>query len=513
MTRRRPRRRRERKEQDRVTQMPWRTVTNPYPPIEILSADQVETIHEASLRVLERTGMRILDAGARSRFAAAGARVEHSSQMVRLDGEMVQELVDRIPARFRLRARNPAHDLEIGGNHIVFNSVGGPAHCTDLDRGRRSGTFAEQCDFMRLVQCLNIVHQEGGGAFEALDLPSATRHLDLYHAQLRLTDKNCQPWALGRARAVDAIEMICIGLGVDRAELAESPALLSIVNSNSPLTLDVPMAEGLIEMAEAGQPVVVTPFTLAGAMCPATIAGALAQQNAEALAGLALTQIVRPGVPAVYGAFTSNVDMRSGAPAFGTPEYAQAAQASGQLARRYRIPFRSSNCTASNVVDAQAAYESQMSLWGAVMGHANVIVHAAGWLEGGLTASFEKLIVDAEMLQMMAAYLQPFAVDEATLGLAAIEEVGPGGHFFGAAHTLERYESAFYEPMVSDWRNFETWEEAGSLTATERAHGIWKQLLAEYAEPLLDPGIDEALSAYVTRRKQEIANGIMATDA
>jgi trimethylamine--corrinoid protein Co-methyltransferase len=263
------------------------------------------------------------------------------------------------------------------------------------------------------------------------------------------------------------------------------------------------MAEGLIELARHGQVNVVTPFTLAGAMSPVTVAGALVQQHAEAMAVMALTQIVRPGVPVMYGGFTSNVDMRSGSPAFGTPEYTKAAQASGQLARHLGVPFRSSNVTAANEVDAQAAYESQMSLWGALMGGAHLVEHAAGWMHGGLTASFEKLILDAEMLQMMAAYFDPIVVDEATLAVEAIREVGPAGHFFGASHTLSRFETAFYAPLVSSWDNHGTWIEKGSLTARERANGIWKRILVEHETPPLEHGIAEALDAYVACRKEE----------
>jgi trimethylamine--corrinoid protein Co-methyltransferase len=337
--------------------------------------------------------------------------------------------------------------------------------------------------------------------FEALDLPAETRHLDLYLSLIRTLDKNWQAIALGRERAADAIDMAAIALGTDRDGLAAAPAVMAIINTNTPLTLDIPMAEGLIELAGAGQAVCVTPFTLAGAMAPATIAGALVLQNAEALAGITLTQLVRPGAPAIYGSFTSNVDMRSGSPAFGTPEFTRAAQASGQLARRYGLPFRSSNTTASNAVDAQAVYESSMSLWGAVMGGAHLVNHAAGWLEGGLTASFEKLIIDAEMLQMMAEYLKPIEVTDAEIGLDAITAVGPGGHFFASPHTMERYERAFYSPLVSDWRNFETWQEAGSVDATHRANRIWKQLLDQYEAPALDPAIDEALVDFVVRRR------------
>lgn len=506
MTRRSSRRRQPRKA-GALNQLPWRNVVNPFPPIEILSSDHVEAIHNASLTLLENVGMHVLHNGARGLLAAAGADVDQSTEMVRFDRGLVKERVETIPKRFRLRARNPERNLVIGGNHIVFSAVGGPAYLNDLDKGRRPGTYAEQCDYLRLIQSLNIVHQEGGGGFEALDLPAESRHLDLYLAQYRYTDKNHLPWALGTERSEDAIEMACIVFGVDREALAKSPALLAIINTNSPLTLDVPMAEGIMTMSGAGQPAVITPFTLSGAMSPVTIPGALVQQNAEALAGLTLTQVVRPGAPAMYGGFTSNVDMRTGAPAFGTPEYAQAAQASGQLARHYGIPFRSSNTTAANVVDAQAAYESAMSLWGAVMGHANVVKHAAGWLEGGLTASLEKVIIDAEMLQMMAEYLKPLVVNTETLALEAIEEVGPGGHFFGVGHTIERFESAFYAPLVSDWRNYESWSEGGGLTATQRANAIWKQLLQEYEEPSVDVAVLEALTDYVTRRKQTIEKG------
>ncbi|MCW8872783.1 MAG: trimethylamine methyltransferase family protein, partial [Xanthomonadales bacterium] len=344
-------------------------------------------------------------------------------------------------------------------------------------------------------------HQEGGGPFEPIELPPETRHLDLYLSQIRLLDKNWQPVALGGERARDAINMARIAFGFSAEELAQKPALFAIINTNSPLQLDIPMAEGLIEMASAGQAVCVTPFTLAGAMAPVTLAGTLAQQNAEALAGITLTQVVRPGAPAIYGAFTSNVDMRSGSPAFGTPEYAKAAQASGQLARRYGLPFRSSSVTSSNVVDAQSTYESAMSLWAAITGGANIIVHAAGWLEGGLTASFEKLVVDAEMLQMMAEYLRPIEVTPETLALDAIAEAGPGGHFFGVQHTMSRYQTAFYQPFLSDRRNFESWQEAGAEDAQHRANRIWKSLLENYQQPTLDPAIDEALADYVARRK------------
>ncbi len=482
--------------------LPWRSLTNPYAPIRPLSDDHVEHLHRSSLQLLRETGMRILDPASRARFAAAGCVVDELT--VRFDPDLVEHAVALAPSSFTLQARDPAKTLVIGGNHVVFSSVGGPAFVADLAHGRRPGSAAEQADFLRVVQQLDIVHQEGGGPFEAMDLHPDTRHLDFYLSVARLLDKNWQGIALGRERALDCIELTALALGTDRAGLASSPALLSIVNTNTPLTLDVPMAQGLTELAEAGQAICVTPFTLAGAMAPASLAGALVLQNAEVLAAATLVQLIRPGCPTVYGSFTSNVDMRSGSPAFGTPEYTKAAQASGQLARRYGLPFRSSNTTASNAVDAQAVYESAMSLWGAVMGGANLVNHAAGWLEGGLTGSFEKLIIDAEMLQMVSEWMQPIVIDDDEMGLDAIAAVGAGGHFFASPHTMERYEHAFYEPMVSDWRNFESWSEAGSIDATTRAHGIWKRLRDEYEPPVLDSAIDDAMVDYVARRKEAL---------
>jgi len=502
-TRRRDRRAR-RAQASRVPRLAWRNLVNPYPPIEVLSSDQIEAIHTASLRVLAEIGMKVLGVDARNRLAAAGAEVDHGEMIVHCDPAMVEEHMAAAPRRFSIAARNPAKTITLGDNHVNFNAVGGPSFVSDLDRGRRAGTFEEMCDFLRVVQMLDILHLGGTGSFEPMELPAETRHLDKYLAAIRLHDKVWGAWLLGGFRARDALEMLCIVHGIGYEDLPARPVVIGNINTNSPRQLDASMSDGLTELALAGQPVVVTPFTLLGAMAPATIAGALTQQNAEALFGMMLCQVINPGTPVVYGGFTSNVDMKSGAPAFGTPEYVKATQAGAQLARRYGVPFRSSSTNASNVVDAQAAYESEMSLWGAVMGHTNLVHHAGGWLEGGLVASFEKLVIDAEMLQMMSEYLQPVVVDAETIGLDAIAEVPPGGHFFGASHTLERYETAFYTPMVSDWRNFETWQEDGARTATERANAVWKQLVAEYEQPALDPGVDEALEAYVARRKAEI---------
>ncbi len=482
-------------------QSPFGQVPRPYPPTEVLSADHEMAIHASALRVLAEIGMAVLEPRARELFARAGAQV--SGETVRLDPDLLTSLLSTVPPTFALEARNPARNLRFGGADCVFASVGGPAYVMDNEGGRRTGSFAEMQDYLKLIQSLNVIHQSGGNPFEPMDLPADTRYLDCFHAQIRLLDKNWQTETLGQQRTLDGIEMAAISLGTTPEALRERPCLLGIINTNSPLQLDIPMAEGLITMAEYGQVVVITPFTLAGAMSPVTLAGALVMQHAEAMVGIALTQIVRPGVPVMYGGFTSNVDMRSGAPAFGTPEYTKAAQASGQLARLIGVPFRSSNVNAANEVDAQAAYESQMSLWGAMMGGAHLIEHAAGWLHGGLTASFEKLIVDAEMLQMMQEYFTPLVVDEATLAFDAIREVGSGGHFFGSDHTMSRYEQAFYTPLLSNWDNHTTWLGKGGIKTRERANLVWKQMLAEYEQPPLDSAIDEALGAFVARRKAE----------
>ncbi len=482
-------------------QRPFGRVQRPYKPIEVLSADNVAALHETALKVLRDIGMRVLEDGARDRFRRAGAVVDGDT--VKLDSGLVAERLATVPRTFTLAARNRSRSLHLGGDDVVFASVGGPAYVMDNDRGRRDGTYAEMCDYLKVIQSLDILHQEGGGPFEPMDLPANTRHLDLYRAQITLLDKSWQTQTLGRARTMDGLILGALALGLSLDELRETPALLGIINTNSPLQLDIPMGEGLITMAEHGQVNVITPFTLAGAMSPVTLAGALVQQHAEAMLGIVLTQIVRPGVPVMYGGFTSNVDMRSGAPAFGTPEYAKAAQASGQLARHIGVPFRSSNVSAANEVDAQAAYESQMSLWGSVMGGAHLIEHAAGWMHGGLTASFEKLILDAELLQMMAAYCDPVVVDTESLALEAIRDVGPGGHFFGTPHTMERYQTAFYSPMLSNWDNHPNWLERGSVDARARANTIWKQLLRDYEQPAMDQGALEEIDRFIARRKAE----------
>ncbi len=506
MARRRNRNQRERRieKSSSISQMRFKQLTNPYPPIEVLSSDQIEVIHHASLRILKEVGMQVIDGDSRARLKSSGCDVDDSTFMVRFDPALVEEMITGLPAEYETLSRNPKKNLTVGNNNIIFSSVAGPSFVSDIDHGRRAGTYKELCNFIKVSHGLNIIHQDGGAGFEPLDLPPATRHMDMMYAQITLSDKGWQPcWLNSRQRAEDVIEMTCIALGMTREELSNTPTISACVNTNSPLLLDGELAEGLIVMAEMGQPIDITPFTMSGAMSPITLAGTLSQQNAEVLAGFVLTQSIRRGCPVVYGHFATNVDMRTGSPAFGTPEYTKTALASGQLARRYGVPLRSSNTTASSVVDAQAAYESEMSLWGAVMGHANLVLHAAGWLEGGLTASFEKLVLDAEMLQLMASTLEPIVVDEETLAFDAIKEVGPAGHFFATPHTLDRYKTAFYNPLVSDWKNFELWEQEGSKTATQRANSIWKQLLNEYEKPAIDCAIEEELQVYMAHRRED----------
>ena len=513
-SRRRTRRdRRERRDAStEIRRLPWRTVRNPHPPVQVLGEDQIETIHRASLRVLRDVGMKVLSPKARTLYAGAGASADEDTAMVRFDPGMVEEYVAKAPPSYTVQARNPAKSPTFGGNVINFGLVGGPSFVSDLDRGRRAGDYEDFRNFMKLSYSFDVIHLGGAAPLAPLDLPAATRHLDMYYAAITLHDKVWGASLLGGYRAHDAVEMACIAHGVTRDELPAQPIVSGGINTNSPRQLDANMSDGMIELASVGQPVVVTPFTLLGAMAPTTLAGALTLQNAEALAGMVLCQIVRPGTPVCYGGFTSNVDMKTGAPAFGTPEYAKATQAGAQLARRYRVPFRASSTNASNAVDAQAAYESEMSLWASVMAHTNLVNHAAGWLEGGLTASYEKLVIDAEMCQLLAEYLEPVVVDDDTLALDAIAEVQPGGHFFGATHTLARYEDVFYTPIVSDWRNFETWRESGARSAAERANAIWKRLLAEYEPPPIDPGVDEALREYMIERKRAIEAGEVALE-
>ncbi|WP_457937461.1 trimethylamine methyltransferase family protein [Mesorhizobium sp. 10J20-29] len=481
----------------------FRQLKNPFQPTKLVSDDELESIHLASLKVLKEIGVDVLHEEARRIMKEHGADVREGTERVHFDSDMLMELVAHCPSEFTLHARNPAHNVRFGGNNLIFSQMGSAPNCSDLDSGRRPGNQVDFRNLIKLAQMHNVLNTTGGYPVEPTDIHPGVRHLECIRDLATLTDKAFHIYSLGKERNVDGIELARIARGVSREQLQDEPSVYTIINTNSPLKLDVPMMEGIIQMSGNGQIVIITPFTLAGAMAPVTIAGALVQQNAEALSGIAFTQMVKKGAPAGYGGFTSNVDMKSGAPAFGTPEYMKAQLVGGQLARRYKIPYRTSNVCAANQVDAQAAYESVFSLWGAVQSGANFMLHSAGWLEGGLRCSYEKTILDIDLLQMVAEFLTPLDLSEDALGVEAIRSVGPGGHFFGTQHTQDRYKTAFYSPILSDWRNFESWAEAGSPTVLERANRVWKERLAAYEEPYMDPAIREELDAFVAKRTAE----------
>ena len=476
---------------------------------ELLTPEALDDIHNASLQVLEEIGVDVMLPEARAIMKAAGADVREGIERVHFDRGLIMEYMAHAPSEFTLHARNPMRNVRMGGNNLVFAQIASAPFVADREGGRRAGNQPDFRKLLKLMQSFDVVHVNGGYPVEPIDIHASVRHLECLRDIVTLTDKPFHAYSLGQQRNIDALEIARIARGITAEQMDSEPSLFTIINSNSPLRLDIPMLQGIIEMAKRNQVVVLTPFTLAGAMAPVTIAGALVQQNAEALCGLSFAQMVRKGAPVIYGGFTSNVDMKTGAPAFGTPEYMKAVIAGGQLARRYGVPYRTSNVNAANTLDAQAAYESAMSLWALTQGGGNFIMHAAGWSEGGLTASFEKFILDVDMLQMVAEFLKPLDVSSDALGLDAIRDVGPGGHYFGTAHTLARYESAFYSPILSDWRNFETWTEAGRPTTYDHANRIFKEVLARYEEPAIDPAVKEELDAFVARRKAE---GGVATD-
>ena len=486
-----------------IHQPPWTIPNSADRPVEPLDGAAVERIHDGAMRILEEIGIHFLNEEAKQILKQAGCDVDAGSDCVRMDRAFVMEQVRKAPPSFEIVPRNPAHTVTVGGNAMLFVNVSSPPNAMDLDRGRRVGDRESFRDLLRLTQYFNCIHLAGGYPVEPIDIHASVRHLDAIYDKLTLTDKVVHAYSLGTVRVEDAMEMVRIAGGLTHEEFEATPRMYTNINSSSPLKHDWPMLDGAMRLARRGQPVIVTPFTLSGAMAPVTIAGAVTQQTAEALAAIALLQCVRPGAPVVYGSFTSNVDMKSGAPAFGTPEYMRATQISGQMARYYGLPLRASNACAANAPDAQAAWESAFSLWACVTANANVVYHAAGWLEGGLTASYEKFVMDCETLQQVMHYLRPVPATEDDIALDAIREVGPHGHFFGASHTQARYETAFYSPFLSDWRNYERWSAAGAIETPQRANQIWKKILAEFEPPPLDPTIEEELRAFVERRKRE----------
>ena len=492
-----------------IQQLPRRQLRSPFPALQPLSEDQIEHIHDASLRILEELGIEVMGQQAIELFRQAGADitpVDKHGSMVKLDRSLVMELVAKAPGPFDLTPRNANNTIHLGGNAINFGMVSGTPNVHDCINGRRLGNMADYEKLVKFGQYFNVISFFGNQATAPTDLPANSRHMDTTMANLVLSDKPFYAQGIGAGRVRDAINLTAIAMGKSVEDMSSNVTSITNINVNSPRKLDDSMAYGAMQMALAGQATTVTPFTLMGAMTPATMAGALAQQNAEALIGVCLIQLTKPGAPVVYGGFTSNVDMKTGSPAFGTPENSLANVAGGQLARRYNLPYRTSACNASNAVDAQATYETQMALWGATMGHGNAIYHAAGWLEGGLVASFEKVIVDCEMLQHMSQMLQPISFTDADIGIDAMDEVGSGGHFFGCDHTMQRYQTAFYAPFLSDWQNHENWVQNGSKDTTQRATETWQKVLADYQAPALDESIKEEMAAYVAKRKEQLGN-------
>jgi trimethylamine---corrinoid protein Co-methyltransferase len=504
-----PSRRRERSRAPRSTApvlTPLPRLVNRWAPLEVLSSEQLERILQAAFRVLEEAGLEIRSAAAREVYRRAGALVDEETQMVRLGRDLIEAQLAHAPERFVLHARNAARHLHVGDNVVNFGPVNGAPNIRDLEGGRRYGSIEAFRDILKLTHTLGVLHWQGGIVVEPVDVPVATRHLLTYQAHIECSDIVWAARGIGGVQAEDALAMSAIEHGCSIEDLAARPTLMTVTNVNSPRRVDEEILDNIMVMARHGQCVVITPFTLMGAMAPVTLAGALVQQTAEALGIIALCQLLRPGAPCVMGGFTSNVDMRTGSPAFGTPEYVHAVLASAQLGRRLKLPVRTSAVNASPTVDAQSTYETDFSLQAAILSHSHLINHAAGWLEGGLSASLEKIVVDAEVLREWAQILKPVSFEDDDLAVEAIKETAAGGHFFGAAHTLARYESAFYRPLLSDWSNFESWTEHGARNATERATVIWKKLLAGYTPPPLDPAVKEAIGAYVARRERELGN-------
>ncbi|MBK0399551.1 trimethylamine methyltransferase family protein [Limibaculum sp. M0105] len=480
----------------------YRQLRNPFPQMAVFSADRIAAIHDAALSVLEGLGIRVLLPEARAVFRAAGARVDDETGMVHLGREIVEAALASAPTSITCRAGTRSRDVVLEPGSLVFQPGAGAPHATDLARGRRPGTGRDFRELVQITQAFDVLHMVPP-LVEPQDIATSLRHYFTMEAQLTLSDKLPFIYSRGTPQVMDCFEMVRDFRGLSDEAFQSESHCYTIINTNSPRQLDIPMSQGLIDFARYGQVSIVTPFTLMGAMAPITVAGALTLSHAEALAAIALTQLVRPGAPVCYGTFTSNVDMRSGAPAFGTPEHFKASLAAGQLARHIGLPWRCASGSAANINDTQAAHETQFALWGCLLAGATVIIHAAGWLEGGLTVSYEKLITDLEVLQMVAELCAVTPAGEGELALDALAEVPPGGHFFGAAHTMARYQTEFYEPLVADWSNFGTWAERGSRDSNSRATAIWKEIVATDARPQADADRVGRLHDFIARRSAD----------
>jgi trimethylamine--corrinoid protein Co-methyltransferase len=503
--RRHSRRHRRRREETAFQPTTVETLVNKLPPLEILPEDKVETIHQAAMRLLQEQGILIIDyPPALETFRANGARVEDN--LVTIDEDTLMHFVRQAPASFTQLARNPDNSVSIGGRHLVFAPVYGPPFVADRDRGRRKATLEDFQNFVKMTYLAEHLHHSGGTVVEPNDVPVSERHLDMLMAHISLSDKAFMGSVTHADNARDTVTMAEILFGA--GEIRENPAVMSLINVSSPLRYDDRMLGCLEVYARARQAVIVTPFIIAGAMSPASVAATLAQQNAEALFGIAYAQMLNPGTPVVYGSFTANVDMKSGAPCFGTPDNALALYAGAQMARHYNLPYRSGgNFTASRIPDAQAGYESSGTMWPTVQSGTNFVLHAAGWLEGGLIAGYEKFVLDLEVCGMVARFSQGIDFGPDEFAWDAFEEVGPGGHFLGAQHTMRRYSTAFYQHTVFSMDNYEKWEEEGSPDTYELANAVWKRMLAAYERPPLEDDLAEELQAFVDHRRAEIQAG------
>lgn len=474
------------------------------PRYELLSEEALGVLDRGWKRILAELGVEFLHPQALEQFRRAGQAIE--GRVVRLDPEFVLEQVAKAPTSFTLRARNPARSLRIGGDGMAFCCVQGPPFVRE-GAERRTATLADFERFLRLSQVFDEIDTAGGIPCEPGDLPVETGHLDMQLALQTLTDKPYMGSQISGEAARDSLELAAILFG-GREQLEREPALYSTINVNSPLRYDERMLAALLEYAAWGQPVVITPFLLMGAMAPVSIPAALAQQTAEQLAGVALAQLVRPGAPVVLGSFLSHTDMRSGSPGFGGPESVLGLYCSGQIARRLGLPWRAGggSLTSSQTCDAQAAYEGLNTMTAAFLAGANVVFHTAGWLESGLVACYEKFALDIELVRTLRAQFAPLAVDEASLAFGAHAEVGHGGHFLAAEHTLERFRDCFYRPLLSSTDSFERWEREGAADATARAGRVWREALERYEQPPLDPAVREQLDDFAARRRAELTS-------
>jgi trimethylamine--corrinoid protein Co-methyltransferase len=475
-------------------------ITRTLTPVEVLSEEGVSLIEENADTILEQVGIDFRDwPDAIKRFKDAGADVD--GERVHFPRGMARQIVQATaPREFTQHARNPENNVQIGGMATVLAPAYGSPFVRDLDGGRRYGTIEDFRNFVKLTYQAPFLHHSGGTVCEPVDLPVNKRHYDMVYAHMRLSDKPYMGSVTHPQRAQDTVDMARILFGKDALE--ERTYILSLINANSPLVWDSSMLGAAKAYAEANQALIMTPFILAGAMSPATVAGAAAQTLAESLSGMAYVQLVRPGAPVVFGSFASSMSMQSGAPTFGTPEPALVLYSLAACARRLGVPFRSGgSLCASKIPDAQAAYESANTLQPTILAGVNFVLHAAGWLEGGLTMGYEKFVMDLDQCGMMAAFARGVDLSPNGQALDAIIENGPGQHFLGTAHTLANFESAFFRSSIADNNSYEQWESEGALDATNRANAIWKKMLAEYEPPPIDESVDEELREWVERQK------------